>query len=1609
MKKKFIGGTVLLLSAFMMVGAAHNATNSGFVPPTFGDPKSGPIHTGYQSRDQLIAAGTKLNEKIAEEGMVMLKNDNATLPFLGVKRVSVFGKNSANIIGGGGGSGVGNSNYEKKRTIEESLEEAGFEVNPTLMAFYKDDARSGPDRTNGNGGYNGYSDASVGETEIGLYDPAVKASFNLYRDAAIVVISREGTEGADMIAHDARDRRPNEASDKWPSVPTNKHLLELSNNEEDMLEMVKAKFKRIIVLINSGNVFECGVFQDDPAIGGVIWMGTPGNSGIMALGRILNGSVNPSGKTVDTWARDFTRDPVWYNWSDNAQNNLTDKDGLNNKKSASFTTKNAGEKEFTLGTNAKSLDSVKVDDAASDLAKWSISNGKAVYSGDDLPAGAKIAINYEYSIVEKDRDGNDVLKAIPADYMLRADLTDPKNPVAPTEWNNPKNWIHQAISPKDIYGRSTDEKGANGLPDSAINGERPGQYVNYEEGVYLDYRYWETRYQDKKAVDAAAADAWYEGKDAAKEGVVYPFGFGLSYTTFKQEIVSSSPVNGATFAENQDLIEVTVKVTNTGGVAGKDVVQAYWKAPYTPGGIEKPYEVLAAFGKTNVLLPGQSQEVKVSFHLMDVASYDFDDKNGNGFKGYELDAGAYKVSIHKDAHVAYEGQDVDYQIAAGGMKFQNDRYTGHEVKNRFDPSENVSAKFGFNPQITLPGEYGVEFTQMSRANDFQNFPKAQTIADRTVKLKKDDVTGNMYSPVEKLMTTGFTLKGLEVENDGLLPAAAKKTKEDIAALGWSQIKEADKSAAGRKIDHPIADMAGIDYDSDEVLTSGPFKGKTGRQAWVEFMNQLTYSEMVQIVGDGRFRSPALSIINKAANTDEDGPNQYIYIWWVGAPTLAATYNVELAAEEGEIVGQEGLFAGHCGWLGPACNTHRSPFGGRNFEYYSADPLVSGEFCGYVIDGATRYGNYCYFKHFCVNEQEIGREGSMSFITEQALREIYTRPFQIAIQKGGSTGLMTSYNRLGYIETAASYPLQREMMRYEWGFKGSIDSDMAHITSGDDNDKKFGNYYGTYENINWRLLAGNNKQLDSGDYYDYIDPQWDDEKGCPVYDLKEVYTYDFAKDEWKEKKSSYTGNTGVVRYRDAPVHAGGTGEVIEGSGETYSFWYAVRQCCMEHFWMYINSSAAKNNLNLNSFVNQTITGTENVALTKSIAISLEGTNADFASYEITKGSLPEGLVLSPEGVISGTPAQAGTYSVTVAMKGDGWVSKTATLTIVINTPVFLQSGALSVVSGTAFDVQFAQGVAKIGDKTGSGWSAKTVTAISFAVAKSTPLPEGLALDAEGHLTGTAPVGTYNITVNALVTAKPTYGSATTTTYSTPFVLEVQAAPIVNPRNVTFNANFEGAPAPVVIVVEDGQTVVAPADPTREGFVFTGWYTDAECTQKADLTAAITADKVLYAGWADNTPVSVAGIEINAAGELVVTFSDGSTQNLGNVIGAAGIGIESATVDADGNLIITLTNGQTVNAGKVVGPQGEVGPVGPKGDTGEQGPKGDTGAQGPKGDTGAQGPKGDTGEQGPKGETGPAGKDGAAGKGCGGSIVGGSMIIALTMVGVALVAKKRHEDK
>ena len=919
---------------------------------------------GENNRSEYIKIGSALNAEICDEGFVLLKNKDNFLPLDGTQKVSVVGKSSTKLVQGGGGSGSGHNNGETEIDLQKSLTDVGFTLNSSLTNFYKSDSQSGSGRTNGNSNWKGISQVTIGETPMSSYSQSLKDSFAQFNDVAIQVISREGSEGCDVKTCDCRDNN---------NAPfSHKHALELSNNEQALFDMINEKFDNIIILINSGNIFQCDQFEHNDKVKAILWMGTPGSVGAGAVGRILTGRVNPSGRTVETWMRKFANDPTFQNFGANAQTGLITDGGQ--------------EKYITQDT---------------------------MFNPDGSPVKSEGSYRGE-----------------------------PK-------WS--------------------DEK--NGIVESGINGVRPSSYISYEEGIYVDYRYYETKYADMVAAgQQLEADDWYDGD----YGVIYPFGYGLSYTSFEQSIVSCSTADQTIdYKDGNVKVKVNVKVKNTGNVAGKDVAQLYWKAPYTEGGIEKAYEVLCAFAKTKILQPDEEEVLELEFNTQDFANYDFADKNNNGFKGYELDAGEYTISLNKNAHEVYDS--VKMQVAAGGIKYKYDRYTGSEVKNRFSNDDFYSS---------IPLENDVEFTQMSRADFEGTMPEFPSFEDRTLK---------EGSRVEEFLNHRFNIGDIEVEhNFEYVPEDVYKTKEDIEALGWSQPNQTISKDESIQFET----MVGVPLDDPR---------------WDDLMNQMTYDEMISFVVGGGDHNPEIKRMNKPATGDSDGPSQFQIIWWVGAPIVAATYNVDLARRQGECVGMEAHIRNVYGWAGPACNIHRSPFGGRNFEYYSADPLLSGRMAGRVVAGATDRGVYCYFKHFVANDQEQNREGVITYVTEQALREIYAKAFQYVVQEGKTTAIMSSYNRLGLMETAASYPLLTEVLRNEWGFKGHIISDMTHRANGYGDTRTFLNK--CYENINNRLLAGCNQQLDGSAYNDDVNCRWSAEKGCPVFtyegDEYESYSWWYA--------------------------------------------------------------------------------------------------------------------------------------------------------------------------------------------------------------------------------------------------------------------------------------------------------------------------------------------------------------------------------------------------------------------------------------------------------------------------------------------------------------------
>lgn len=802
------------------------------------------------SKEDALARGDALNLRMAEEGITMLKNKDNALPLASGAKISVFGKSSSSIVYGGTGSGAVDAS--KAKTLFDSLEGAGFSYNPTLKAFYDDNSKSGNGRSEvGNIPDGEEPDIYSGETPISSYSANITNSYANYKDAAIIVISRVGGEGYDLPMKLARD----------PS----RHYLELDADEEALVEHVTAQgFGKVIIMVNAGTSFELGWAKANNKIDGIFLVPGTGTTGILAFGEILAGTVNPSGRTVDTYAADFTANPTWQNFGGNRTNN--------------------------------------------------------------------------------------------GDSLLKQD------------------------------------------------GSASGYFfADYEENVYMGYRYFETR-------GVKEGGSWFD------DNVVYPFGYGLSYTSFKYEFANKGALASSL---TLDEFEVEVKVTNTGSKAGKAVVELYGHAPYTNGGIEKSEVQLIGFAKTDKLDPGKSGNVKMKVNPYYLASFDAHDKNGNGFKGYEMEAGDYVFSLRTDSHNVV---DSFTKNLPAGIQIAKDPVTDHDVVTRY--SNQVDA--------TLNSDGG-RLHLMSRSDFAGTYPETSTGDDRKI-------SDALIARLDAKDSLNPNIAAMEAQP---VPTMGDVTTNPDLKLYDLFAKDEDGYGLTDEWGHPY--MA---YDNPQ---------------WEALLDKIEFQKLVETLNYCAFKTADIESIDKPATLDTDGPVGWVNFMEMVEATktfygtcaysseylIGMTWNKDLLREWGETVGDEGIWGNargdgrpYTGWYAPGMNLHRSPFGGRNFEYFSEDPYLTGELAANEVYGCRSKGVYAFMKHFAMNEQETHRQskGDCTFVDEQAMRELYLRPFEIAVKEGKAYGVMTSFNRTGAVWTGGDYRLLTEILRGEWGFCGTIIDD-----------------------------------------------------------------------------------------------------------------------------------------------------------------------------------------------------------------------------------------------------------------------------------------------------------------------------------------------------------------------------------------------------------------------------------------------------------------------------------------------------------------------------------------------------------------------------------------
>ena len=491
------------------------------------------------------------------------------------------------------------------------------------------------------------------------------------------------------------------------------------------------------------------------------------------------------------------------------------------------------------------------------------------------------------------------------------------------------------------------------LADMAVEGMNAGTaqvyapaFTNYVEGIYVGYKYYETAVQ--------------EGAIDYDKTVQYPFGYGLSYTEFEQKM--------GELEEKDGQISVDVEVTNTGDVAGKDVVEVYYKPPYTNGGIEKSSANLIEFAKTDLLQPGESQTVTVTFSIEDMASYD-----ENNAKAYVLEKGDYVISINSDSHTVLDQKT-----------YTADKDVVYKGENK-RASDDTAATNVFE-------DAKGDVTYLSRADHFANYEEA-TAAPASAELGEPYVS-------EYHLNSNFD-KTTYLNDEDVMPTTG-----------------ADNGLT-------LADMRDADYDDPR---------------WEKLLDQLTVDEMANMIAMAGYQTAAMDSVGKVATLDFDGPaainNNFTGVGSIGFPievVVASTWNKELAQAWGECMGKISQEMGAEGWYAPGMNTHRTAFGARNYEYFSEDGVLAGNMGAKAVEGARKYGVYSYIKHFALYEGNAKMVSVWS--NEQAIREIYLKPFEISVKQGGANAVMVSWSFLGDKWTGESSNLMNTVLRDEWGFRG----------------------------------------------------------------------------------------------------------------------------------------------------------------------------------------------------------------------------------------------------------------------------------------------------------------------------------------------------------------------------------------------------------------------------------------------------------------------------------------------------------------------------------------------------------------------------------------------
>ncbi|WP_163581023.1 glycoside hydrolase family 3 C-terminal domain-containing protein [Gracilibacillus saliphilus] len=765
-------------------------------------------------------------EKITDEGFVLMQNKDDLLPILTSEeekaKINIFGMRAVQTLYNSGGSTA--TDVTSAMKLEDALREEGnFELNEDLLHLQYNFIEDGDISIDETEAPANKSDSEILGTEGNIKLPEVPS--NAYEDTSLYEDGRTIIEHAKDYSETAMIVIGRGAGEM---VDLSVKDLQLSDDEKALVDTVSSSFENVILVVNSANVMELDFLDDYPSIKSVLWIGYPGESGTKSLARILNGTLNPSGRLVDTWPKDILSMPA--------------------------------------ANNYKGID---------EEGNW---------TGDDF---------------------------------------------------------HYSNAP-----------------------EEEGYFVQNHEGIYVGYKYYETRH---------ATDENYN----YDQDVMFPFGHGLSYTNFEKEIIDMS-------IEDEE-VTVRVSVRNTGDVSGKDVIQLYYNPPYT-GGIEKASVNLVAFNKTNEIQPGGTETYSLSFQLEDMASYDYQEH-----EAYVLEQGSYEIMLMDNSHTLVDSESYNLE----------DNIIYNEENDGKRPSDAQVATNQFEDAHHIDDYLTREWNESSRA--FTGPQKSDYVAS-------EEILDAMSYEVPTDESLGYT--------DDDMPAFGQELEETIM----------------------LSDMVDVPYDDPK---------------WDEFVSQLTLEELTQVSGTGAYQLLEIERLGVPKTLQPDGTmaiasNVYsgpimgtegVGVTYPSPNIVAATWNPDAGYLMGTSVGNEAQAFGYSGWFAPAMNIHRTPYNGRNFEYYSEDSVLSGKIAAQVIGGAREKGVITYAKHFALNEREAGvRSTLFTWSNEQAIREIYLKPFELAVKEGGSLAVMSSFNYIGLEWAGGNESLLTNVLRNEWDFKGLIITD-----------------------------------------------------------------------------------------------------------------------------------------------------------------------------------------------------------------------------------------------------------------------------------------------------------------------------------------------------------------------------------------------------------------------------------------------------------------------------------------------------------------------------------------------------------------------------------------